>query len=37
MQNRKNQNLCPLLSINVKKNVKLRHQDAEQKIIVNDV
>ena len=33
----KNQNLCPLLSINVKKNVKLHHQAAEQKIIVNDV
>ena len=37
MQNRKNQNFCSLLSINVKKNVKLHHQAAEQKIIVNDV
>ena len=36
MQNIKNQNLCSLLSINVKKNVKLHHQAAELKIILND-
>ena len=37
MQNIKNQNLRSLLSINVKKNVKLHNQAAEQKIILNDV
>ena len=37
MQNIKNQNLCSLLSINVKKNVKRHHQTAEQEIILNDV
>ena len=37
MQNIKNQNLCSLMSINVKKNVKRHHQAVEQKIILNDV
>ena len=37
MQNIKNQNLCSLMSINVKKNVKCHHQAVEQKITLNDV
>ena len=37
MQNIKHQNLCSLLSIDAEKNVKLQHQAAEQKIILNDV
>ena len=37
MQNIKNHNLCSLMSINIKKNVKRHHQHAEQKIILNYV